>query len=60
MLVKVKITVEFRNHKPAIWVNAFAYVNRLDNGLYEVKSVDGDYYSSGDTFDSVTRSFYTH
>jgi hypothetical protein len=57
--LKVKITLEFRNHKPAIWVNAYAHVTPLGNGLYRVESVDGDYIST-DKFDMETRSFYTH
>lgn len=56
--LKVKITLEFRQHKPAIWVNTYAHIRKLSNGLYEVRSVDGDYISI-DKFDQKSRSFYT-
>lgn len=57
-LVKVKITKEFRNGKPAIWVNAYVWISRLGNGNYQVISHDGNYRSI-DKFDTESRSFYT-
>lgn len=59
--LKIKIAKEFRNHRPAVWVNAYAYVKRLPTGFYRVLANDKQgnlYYLNHSHFDIESRSFY--
>lgn len=61
--MKVKVTIEWRKGKPAIFVNTNAYVKKLGNGLYRICSINRiegkkvDVYCGRDNFDLVSRSF---
>lgn len=57
--LKIKVTIEWRKGKPAIFANIWAFVKPLKNGLYRIIANDhkGNIYSSTDKWNSEHRCF---
>lgn len=58
--MKVKVVIEWRKGKPAIFANVNALVKRKANGLYRVMANDHKgslYYANADTWNPAYRCF---
>lgn len=38
--MKIKVTIEWRKNRPAIFANVEAYVKKLENGLYRICAIN--------------------